>query len=88
MPLSVKYRHESLRYCKEQIFELVKSEKPEKKLCVVDYENIEETSDIEFVVGLGVIDKHTSKIGYRGIKTKDLYEDLLFANKKFNATTY
>ncbi|WP_297807399.1 SIR2 family protein [uncultured Alistipes sp.] len=76
-----------LRYCKEQIFELVKSEKPEKKLCVVDYENIEETSDIEFVVGLGVIDKHTSKIGYRGIKTKDLYEDLLFANKKFNATT-
>jgi len=74
-----------LRYCKEQIFELVKSENPNKQLCVVDFDNIEDKSDIEFVVGLGVIEKHMSAIGYRSIKPSDLFEDLIFQNKKYNA---
>jgi hypothetical protein len=31
-----------LRYCKEQLYELVKSLEPEKKLCVVDFDEIED----------------------------------------------
>lgn len=74
-----------LRYCKEQIYELVKSESPEKKMCVVDFDSIENKSDIEFVVGLGVIDKHLSSIGYQSIKPIDLFRDLIYNDGKFNS---
>jgi hypothetical protein len=76
-----------LRYCKEQIFDLVRNEVPQKKFCVVDFDSIEDKSDIEFVVGIGVIDKHHSKIGYQGIKATDLFEDLIVEDKKFDANS-
>lgn len=74
-----------LRYCKEQIFDLVRNEEPQKNICVVDFDSIEDKSDIEFVVGIGVIDKHLSKVGYQGIKASDLFEDLIIDDKKFDA---
>ena len=61
-----------LRYCKEQLYELIKDKNPEKKLCVLDYRDVEEKKDIEFVVGLGAIDKVSSK-GYLSLTSEDVF---------------
>jgi SIR2-like domain len=77
-----------LRYCKEQMYELVQSNEPEKKLCVVDIDNINSKDGIEFLVGVGVIDKHQesiSSIGYSSITIKDLISDLLHDSSNYNA---
>lgn len=79
-----------LRLCKEQLYELVQSTEPEKKLCVVDIDNIEEQEDIEFVVGVGVAKKAAEEndiapIGYAGIRLKELVSDLLHSDKGYEA---
>jgi hypothetical protein len=76
-----------LRYCKEQLYELVKSLQPEKKLCVVDIDAIEQKEDVEFLVGVGVTSQVTSiisEIGYEAIEAQDLITDLLHENKKYD----
>ena len=75
-----------LRYCKEQLYELVQSSNPEKKICVVDIDEIEKKEDIEFLVGVGVASQEQSgpsEIGYASIAIPDLIEDLLYENKNF-----
>ncbi len=52
-----------LRYCKEQLFELVKSSEPERKLCVVDFDEIDNNEDVEFLVGVGVRKYVANNIG-------------------------
>lgn len=74
-----------LRHCKEQIFELVNSQEPDRKLCVVDFDSIEDKSNIEFVIGIGVINKHLSSTGYQSIKPIDLFHDLIYKDSKFNS---
>lgn len=75
-----------LRFCKEQLYELVKSTDPEAKLSVVDIDNIEKTKDVEFVVGVGVASEgtsdSTSDIGYQGLRAIDLFRDLLIENER------
>lgn len=66
-----------LRFCKEQLYELVQSTAPETKMCVVDIDNIEKATDVEFVVGVGVAGGNTSEIGYQGLCAIDLYRDLI-----------
>jgi hypothetical protein len=77
-----------LRYCKEQLYELVQSSEPEKKLCVVDIDAIDQNEDIEFLVGVGVAAAHEngiSGIGYAAIETKDLILDLLHNNGDYDS---
>lgn len=88
-----------LRYCKEQMYELVKSEAPEKKLAVVDIDELDSSDEVEFVVGLGVAADHSarqseiategekalSENGYKGIDLMDLYIDLPQEKSKFDA---
>ena len=79
-----------LRFCKEQLYELVQSAEPEKKLCVVDIDEIEQKEDIEFLVGVGVLAKarqqeYIGDIGYAAIENIDLISDLLHDNKKYDA---
>lgn len=74
-----------LRFCKEQMYEVVKSGNPEEKLCVMDVNQIERSEDIEFVVGIGVVGKDLSAIGYSSIQVSDLMHDLLFDNKNYVA---
>lgn len=78
-----------LRYCKEQMYELVKSEQPEKKISVLDIDELESTEDVEFVVGVGVAqaqaekkeklaeqgEKALAESGYQGINLSDIYTD-------------
>lgn len=63
-----------LRFCKEQLYELISSKEPSQKLCLVDIDNIEDKNNIEFVVGLGVINNQLSDRGYAGVTTTDLFK--------------
>ncbi|MGN6094454.1 MAG: SIR2 family protein [Luteibacter jiangsuensis] len=77
-----------LRYCKEQLYSLVKSAEPEKKLCVIDYEDVEKNAQVEFLVGVGVTElagRGIGEIGYGRIEAIDLFSDLLHNSKKFDA---
>ena len=73
-----------LRYCKEQLYELVHSSHPEAKICVVDMDDIDQNKDIEFVVGVGVISS-LSEQGYSAIRTIDLIHDILHDDKSYDA---
>jgi len=78
-----------LRYCKEQMYELVKSEKPEKKISVIDIDELDDSEEVEFVVGVGVAqaqiekkeklaereEKALAESGYQGINLSDIYTD-------------
>lgn len=81
-----------LRYCKEQLYEIVKTQSPEEKICVVDIDQVENKDDIEFVVGVGVVkeraeqdQEEVGQYGYQGIKSIDLFTDLLGNNGGFDA---
>jgi hypothetical protein len=80
-----------LRFCKEQLYELVQSAEPEKKLCVVDIDDIEKKEDVEFLVGVGVAasarqqQQSIAEVGYAVIDTLDLITDLLHENKNYDA---
>jgi hypothetical protein len=81
-----------LRYCKEQLYALVASAEPEKKLCVVDIDEIDNKEDVEFLVGVGVASGSTARevgdiaeVGYATIDADDLFHDLLHDDRKFNA---
>lgn len=79
-----------LRFCKEQLFELVQSAEPEQKLCVVDIDEIENKEDVEFVVGVGVATKRhedntVAKVGYATVTVPDLIHDLLHDDKQYDA---
>ena len=67
----VKYDVKVLRRIKSQLYELVQENRPTEKLYVAT--NIEnEQQEVDFVVGVGVYGKF-GKVGYRGIKTEELY---------------
>lgn len=73
-----------LRFCKERVYELVKGQNPDKKIAVIDYDQVQNKDDIEVVFGLGVIGK-VGETGYKGIATGDIFEDLILDNKHFDA---
>lgn len=76
-----------LRYCKEQLYELVQSSEPEKKICVVDIEDIGLKDEVEFLVGVGVVSKDSkfpSRVGYAGLTVEDLIKDLLLEKEDYD----
>lgn len=75
-----------LRYCKEQMYDLVKSNDPETKLAVLDIDQIENKNDVEFVVGVGVAkDQGISLQGYKGVTLDDIFLDIIESGKKYSA---
>ncbi|PTU68334.1 SIR2 family protein [Chromobacterium haemolyticum] len=74
-----------LRYCKEQMYDLVKSSEPEKRLALVDIDEIENKEDVEFVVGVGVASKQQelAKTGYKGVSINDIFLDIIRKDSKF-----
>ncbi|WP_293765919.1 SIR2 family protein [uncultured Aquitalea sp.] len=75
-----------LRFCKERLYEVVQGQNPDKKIAVVDFENIEYAADVEIVFGLGVIGK-LGATGYKAITANDLFEDLIYDNKDFDPSS-
>ncbi|UYB51919.1 SIR2 family protein [Xanthomonas sp. AM6] len=78
-----------LRFCKEQLYELVQSAEPEKKLCVVGIDEIDNKDDVEFLVGVGVVGAGHAPalagIGYAAIENQDLIHDLLHEDRAYDA---
>lgn len=74
-----------LRYCKEQLYELVKTSDVSNKMHVVDANTIKKKEDVEFVIGVGVAAERAGAIGYKAINAYDLFEDVLFERNIFDA---
>ncbi|GEP93653.1 SIR2 family protein [Chitinophaga terrae (ex Kim and Jung 2007)] len=74
-----------LRKLKESVVEYVKSHAPTNKVFVGDIDDTTELSDIEFVIGVGVASQALSSQGYKGIKSRDVIEDVIFNNKGYVA---
>lgn len=84
-----------LRFFKEQLYELVHaSEGADKKLAVVDFDEIENADEVEFVVGVGVA-KHRQEFGekaearlaakgYAGVAANELFADCLTDASQFD----
>ena len=77
-----------LRYCKEQMYDLVKSNSPETKLAVLDIDQIENKDDVEFVVGVGIAREQEglSKQGYKGVHIDEIFLDIINKDSKFNSS--
>lgn len=72
-----------LRHCKEQIYNLVKETKTSEHLCVVDFEDLDESSNIDFVVGVGIRDRLSNK-GYQAINLIDIFTDIIQNKSEFD----
>lgn len=72
-----------LRHCKQQLYNLVTSTNPSEQLCVVDYEDLDKTSDIDFVIGVGVKDRIKDK-SYQAFSLVEIFTDIMKDDKKFD----
>ena len=74
-----------LRQLKEQVYELVLTDDPEKQLLVVDIEDSTQASDIEVVFGVGITSEY-GEVGYSGgIDRWDLIDDLVYDRESYQA---
>ncbi|NKC30637.1 SIR2 family protein [Falsiroseomonas selenitidurans] len=89
-----------LRFFKEQLYELVRSPgSNERKIAVVDLEEIGAVETVEFVVGVGVatrqqeasrkveqvVEDALAKKGYSGITADEVFADCIQIDSKFDA---
>ncbi len=74
-----------LRHCKEQFYTLVKENDPRGQMSVIDWESIEDYSDIEFFAGIGVVSDRVATLGYISITADDLFFDWIDDNDKYNS---
>lgn len=85
-----------LRFFKEQLYELVNTPaETDKKLAVVDFEQIESADEVEFVVGVGVakkrndlgemLDNKLAEKGYAGITADEIFRDCLSDDSQYDA---
>jgi len=73
-----------LRQLKEQFYEFILSNNPSEKCKIaLNFEDPQDFSDVEFVVGVGVISQ-MSELGLRGITRNDLFDDLIIEDRQFN----
>lgn len=77
-----------LRIFREQFYEIVQGESPEKKLyCSSDIEEIIKSGgDIEFVAGFGVAQKGYSEVGLKGVNFKMILSDAIYGDIEFDRT--
>lgn len=90
-----------LRFFKEQLYELVHAPiESEKKIAVIDYDEIGSAESVEFVVGVGVaqrqqnygekvdkaVESALAKKGYAGISPDEVFVDCLQDESRFDAS--
>jgi hypothetical protein len=73
-----------LRYCKEQLYSLINSSKPEKRLYVLPFEDSSKLDRVEFVVGIGASNGLAAGKGYAMISRRDVIEDYLTAKHGYD----
>lgn len=76
-----------LRLYKQNFYDIVYSEAPEKKLYVVRENDLDVCADIEFVCGYGVINQFHSAVGYTGIKAPDIFRDMLEIDNRYDPSS-
>lgn len=70
-----------LRCCKEQFYELVLTNNPKGKMAVLDADKIDSNTEIEFLLGVGVVGNQPSSIGYKSISVHEIIKDILDIDK-------
>jgi len=78
-----KYNAPMLRRLKQDIYELVLTNKPTGRIRTVNLED-EKLEDVEVVIGVGVLADFGQK-GYAGITAVELYSDVIFDDRDFEA---
>lgn len=75
-----------LRIFREQFYEIVQGESPEKKLyCPTDIDEIIRSGgDVEFVAGFGVAKEGYNKVGMKGIDFKMILSDAIYGDIEFD----
>lgn len=76
-----------LRIYKKQFYEIVYSEKPEKKLYAIPEKDIDAAPNIQVVYGFGAIDKYKSAVGYTGLKSVNIFRDIVENNENYENET-
>jgi len=77
-----KYNAPMLRRLKQDIYELVLSNKPTGRIRVINLED-EKLEDVEVVIGVGVHADFGQK-GYAGLAAEELYADVILDNRDFD----
>jgi len=73
-----------LKNMKKMVYEFVKSSEPKSRIFVTDdLDKIENQNNVEFVYGVGIMDK-LSKVGIKKLSVDDLIKDFLFDENKYN----
>ena len=67
-----------LRIYKQNFYKIVISENPENQLFVLDDKSLDKVKDLQFVFGFGAIDKYKSAIGYTGLKSINIFKDIIY----------
>ncbi len=73
-----------LRYCKDQLYELIKTNDPKDQIFVSDIDNLTNEEEPEFVIGIGIQSQY-GKIGYDIITKKEVCRDIVFEELKYDA---
>lgn len=77
-----KFSIKVLRKVKEQLYEIILNNDPKDKIEVINVEEMDNTENIEFVIGVGAI--KILKKGYTPISLEDIYKDIVYNNLKYN----
>ena len=78
-----KYPVRILRALKQDIYKLVATNDPENKLRIMlPMENLENFSNVEYVIGVGVSDM--PERSYQTYQAEDIFLDIIFDDKNFN----
>lgn len=73
-----------MRRLKDQLYELVRTNDPKNKICVVDMDDMDNMEELDFVIGLGVQDKLNHDEHNKDVQSESLFEDVIQANSNFN----
>lgn len=74
-----------LRKIRNSVVEFVKSAKPTSKVFIQDIETIDDNSNIEYAIGVGVASQFISSQGYKAINILDIIDDILHDSKRYEA---
>ena len=72
-----------LKMIKSQLYNIVKTNDPQNRLALIDIDSVDNYDEIDFVMGVGIKELHEK--GLVGIDKDDIYEDIVFNNRNFNA---
>lgn len=77
---------EVLREYKKQFYDIVVSEKPERKILALSDTKVDMDSKIQVVYGFGAIDKYMTANGYIGLTALDIMRDVLNDENSYEAS--